>query len=164
MNTWSQHTDREGNYIFTDLVPGTYEVVVAKVGFSGQRGAVNIELGKSTRRDFPLAPNSDVRPRPGQLRGLVTDARTGKPITGAIVMFAGYPSLQTNQAGAFASDLRPGVYRILVRKDGYFDGEGGVTVRAGEPTVARLNARTLRPVGPAITTPPQPRPRPSRPG
>jgi len=65
----------------------------------------------------------------GTLIGVVTDAQTGKPVVGALVV-ATSPFLQgpqtalTDQAGAFRITLLPpGDYRLAARFDGYLEAE-----------------------------------------
>jgi len=80
---------------------------------------------------------SPVALRSGQVRGQVRDAKTGKPIAGALILIAGQRSVMTDQAGSYAvANLAPGAYQVTVRKNDFTDSGATFTIRPGE-TVAR---------------------------
>ena len=69
----------------------------------------------------------------GGLRGEVVDVKTGRPVPGAAISISGARTVQTNQAGEFNFiDLAPGVYPVVVKRNGYADGRGNVTIRGGD--------------------------------
>jgi hypothetical protein len=82
---------------------------------------------------------------PGAIRGQVVDAKTGKPLVGAVVAIAGRREVPTDRNGAFSViDLQAGRYHVLVRGNGYIDAKASVDVRAGQ--TATLSIRlTPRP-------------------
>jgi protocatechuate 3,4-dioxygenase beta subunit len=93
----------------------------------------------------PAGPVVVRRPAPGSVRGQVLDAKTGRPLAGAAVSIAGARDLLTNQSGVFVlGNVPPGVYQVVVKRNGYADGRASLTVRAGE--TASVNVRlTPRP-------------------
>lgn len=81
----------------------------------------------------------------GQLRGRVVNAKTGRPVAGALVSTAGRPAVITAGDGSYTlSDLTPGTYRVIVRKSLFIDLTETLVVRAGEPTTTNLRL-SLRP-------------------
>ena len=145
----SLKTDQGGHYTFPSLAPGSYRVNVNKAGFIAQEKTITIRADSPTREDFALKVESrgderkglatimtpTVTPvvRSGQVRGRVIDAKTGKPIPVAAILIAGQPSVTTNPDGSYViANLGPGTYQISVRKSGFADGGGALTVRAGQ--------------------------------
>ncbi len=71
--------------------------------------------------------------RSGQVRGRVTDSKSGRPVAGAVVSVSGRPGVTTNREGVYSIvDLAPGVYRVVVRGKDFTDGGGTMNVRSGE--------------------------------
>ncbi len=98
----------------------------------------------------------------GALGGQVVDARSGKPVAGAVVTVSG-PSLQgepkttTAEDGAFEIGLLPpGEYAVTVQRDGFQPlTQGGLTVHAGQTIEMRLSIVRESNQGMAFRTAPQ---------
>lgn len=148
-------TDNDGNYVVANLAQGNYRLGVSKAGFAEQGKTTSVRGGSATREDFSLRRESarvepgDIRVQPatrsGQLRGQIVDARTGRPLAGAMIFVANQQAAATNHAGVFTvSNLQPGTYSVVVKMAGYIDAGGSVAVRSGDASTAsfRLNPRT----------------------
>ncbi|MGH9875516.1 MAG: carboxypeptidase-like regulatory domain-containing protein, partial [Pyrinomonadaceae bacterium] len=100
---------------------------------------VEVRAGSSTNKNFKLksAGGSGGRERPnetGQLRGRVTDEKTGRPISGARITIQGR-SDTTDQAGNYVvTDVPLGRYQVSVTRGGYENERETVEVRAGSST------------------------------
>ncbi len=70
----------------------------------------------------------------GSVSGRVTDAKTGQGVAGARVMLDGTGfGTATNDTGGFRiTNVPPGTYTVTVRRIGYAQGVGSVTVAADE--------------------------------
>lgn len=178
----------KGNYEIRDLKPGSYRVLVAKVGYETSAQNISLNAGAPQSRDFQLKRSrsslvemllakqrarqrevrNQVRPpiirtqprdeekkspkypndgratpggtqrlpiitRSGQVRGRVTDTKSGSPVAGAVVSVPGRPGVMTNREGVYLIvDLAPGTYRVVVRRKDFTDGGGTMNVRSGE--------------------------------
>ncbi len=159
-------TDQQGNYAIANLAPGTYQLRVKRGGYASETRAVTVRFGSPTRQDVALRSERHedreittgiIRPsntvgrmegRTGQLTGQVIDAKTGKPIPGASVSFAGQRSIVTDQSGRFTiNNLAPGVYQLNVGKVGFAQSQATVSVRAGETATANFK---LDPIARAV--------------
>lgn len=83
-------------------------------------------------------------PRPGSIRGLVSDSATGLPIIGAEVRLEEAHRVdRTHADGGFAFiNLPPGAYAVTVRRLGYREARATATVRAGDVSTVRIVMRT----------------------
>jgi hypothetical protein len=72
-----------------------------------------------------------VSQRSGQVRGLVTDAKTGRPLAGVTLTVAGRPSVMTRHDGSYALSLPPGSHRLVVRKNDFAEATIVVRVAGG---------------------------------
>ncbi|NTX52570.1 carboxypeptidase regulatory-like domain-containing protein [Myxococcus sp. CA039A] len=70
--------DASGSFEFRQLVPGEYRFHVAALGFSSATQTVAVRAGETAQLTFALK-------RARAVRGIVTDAKTGRPLSGAIV-------------------------------------------------------------------------------
>jgi len=159
-------TDQQGNYVIANLAPATYQLSVKRSGYTSETRAVTVRFGSPTRQDVALRSERHedreittgiIRPsntvgrmegRTGQLTGQVIDAKTGKPIPGASVSFAGQRSIVTDQSGRFTiNNLAPGVYQLNVGKVGFAQSQATVSVRAGETATANFK---LDPIARAV--------------
>ena len=178
----------KGNYELRDLKPGTYRMLVARVGYETSAQTISLNAGAPQSRDFQLKrsrsalsekllakqragqregrgqghppferdrpPGEGIQPsnyphdgqvgpgggrrlppleRTGRARGRVTDAKSGKPVAGAVVSIPGRPGVMTNREGVYSiADIKAGPHRVVVRKGDFADGVGTLNVRAGE--------------------------------
>ncbi len=101
------------------------EITIDVSGKKPVKVTVDLKPGDNKAERITLEP---VLP-PGQLRAVVRNANTGKPIAGATVKIE--PGGKTATAGAdgqFQSDLPPGTYKITVSSPGLKDQELDVTI------------------------------------
>jgi len=70
--------------------------------------------------------------RGGRAQGRVTDAKSGRPVAGAVVSVPGRMGVRTDSEGIYSIDeLAPGPHRVVVRKDDFTELVGMLNVRAG---------------------------------
>ena len=160
-------TDEEGNYSVNDAPSGSFQITISHARFAKLERSVRVLAGNSTQENFVLvsenAPDKRIEAkriearRPplqarvaeigkGQLSGRIVDAKSGRPVPGAIVSVAGQRPVISDRDGSYAfKDLAPGSYRVMARKSQFLDVIVSLTVRAGETTKAnlRLNSRPL---------------------
>ncbi|MCP3102782.1 carboxypeptidase regulatory-like domain-containing protein [Myxococcus sp. K15C18031901] len=106
--------DAAGAFEFQQLVPGRYRVHVAALGFSAAAQTVAVPASETVWLSFSLKKAS-------RLRGVVTDARTGRPLRGAVVT-SWRPSLQGDWSEAVAtSDPRTLPVLAHTAEDGSFE-------------------------------------------
>lgn len=94
----------------------------------GKKAAIGLGIGGAVIAGLMLATRAKAVPTPAPpapspglctLYGTVTDARTNKPIPGAIVTLDGMET-DTNENGYFVfSDIESGDYTMSVTKEGY---------------------------------------------
>src|SRR5690606_34798879 len=69
----------------------------------------------------------------GIIQGRVTDAKTGRPLTGArVVLDTASRGVVTDSEGRFRIDVAAGEWQVVVRSVGYARSAKTVAVRAGE--------------------------------
>jgi len=114
-------SDERGRYLLRGVKPGEYKVAAGARGYVKEAypRPVTVSAGAVTKDiDFALAS----RPRPGAITGRVVDARTRKPIAGAVVIARGENGegrAVTDRRGVYTLKLRPGAYRLVARARGY---------------------------------------------
>jgi len=87
----------------------------------------------------PSAPQVTNQFKSVQLRGQVTDAKTGRPLSQVTISVSNQRSVVTDQAGLYTiANLAPGASQVSVRKDGYSDTGGTFTIHAGETATANF--------------------------
>jgi protocatechuate 3,4-dioxygenase beta subunit len=80
----------------------------------------------------------------GGVQGTVVDGKTGKAVPGATITLKGKPDAKTDASGRFRfGDLAPGKYTVGVKKSGYANGTGSVTVKAGATAALRVRLNPL---------------------
>jgi protocatechuate 3,4-dioxygenase beta subunit len=115
------HTDERGRYLVRDLRPGSYRVVAGARGYLRADFArpVDVRPGQQVDDvDFALVP----RPRRGGIAGQVVDARTHRPIAGAVINARGEHGAEravTDRQGNYRLRLNPGRYRVSATARGY---------------------------------------------
>ncbi len=137
----SDTTDQAGNYVVTEVPAGSHQVSVTSRGYENERESVEVRARSSTNKNFRLksagGSGSGSRERlreTGQLRGRVTDERTGKPISGARVTTQGR-SDTTDQAGNYVvTEVPAGSHQVSVTSRGYENERESVEVRARSST------------------------------
>jgi hypothetical protein len=119
------HFARTGNtglFAIGGLDPGTYTVVVVANGFLDGSLAATVLGGQAVLLHFQLTPGSGspLPQQPATLTGVVIDAATQQPVSGAVVRFGDQAQATTGIDGHFQlSNLQPGVWLLRVQADGY---------------------------------------------
>ncbi len=175
----TETTDQSGNFVISNLPPGTLNITGSRTGFGSDSKAVIIESGEVSLTTLSLTVN------PGTLQGMVVNQRTGNPIAGATVKVTDFTSavvatVLTESSGNYALfTLSPGQYQVtaaapnfstqiasadldpneIVVDDFFLEPDpgrlsgvvsNGIT---GEAVVnALVEVRTLGPAGPVIAT------------
>ncbi|MFY2558295.1 carboxypeptidase regulatory-like domain-containing protein [Corallococcus terminator] len=106
--------DASGSFELRQLMPGEYRVQAAALGFSSATQTVAVRAGDTAQLSFALK-------RASAVRGIVTDAKTGRPLSGAMVTSWRSP-LQGDWSEAVAMgaiNTRPLLARTTV--DGSFE-------------------------------------------
>ena len=110
----STTSDSNGDYVFTGLASGSWNVTVSATGYSTTtRSDVSLVTGIITTQDFSLAPSN------GQIEFTIKTSG-GSPITGVrVTVSAGTPVSATSDANGIVSfaGLAPGVYTVTVADD-----------------------------------------------
>jgi len=166
----SATTNREGSYTATTSPTANNKISVNTPGLGEQERSTAIRAGAVAREESASkAVKSRITPitssatqvtnqfKSGQLRGQVTDAKTGKPLSQVTISISNQRSGVTDQAGLYTiANLAPGASQVSVRKDGYSDTGGTFTIHAGETATAnfKLVPRSEAPI--RITLPGKP--------
>lgn len=144
-----------GDFLFDDLQAGRYRVLVSKPGYQSVAETVSVEPGASRVRSYQLkrravlasatskpktgtAPGAGVvkHTGPALLAGRVLDARTRRPIAGAVVSIGARRTV-TNAAGLFrVPALRQGPHRIRIRAAGYRPASEAITLGPDDRTTS----------------------------
>ena len=126
----STQTDANGHYI-VGVASGTYHVSVSAFAYEDGSANVIIGVGLPLVRDFSLAPLPT-----GIVRGVITDAQTGVPVT-ATVEASGTPVTQI-ASGVYSLTLPAGAYTLRSTALGYRVLTATATITAGEVTTQNL--------------------------
>src|SRR5262245_653386 len=162
--------NREGSYTAATLPTSNNKIGVNTPGLGEQERSTAIRAGAAAREESASkAEKSLITPittgatqvtnrfKSVQLRGQVTDAKTGRPLSQVTISVSNQRSVVTDQAGLYTiANMGPGVYQVSVRKDGYSDTGGKFTIHAGETSTAnfKLVPRSEAPI--RITLPGRP--------
>ena len=120
----------DGSYLLA-LSPTHYDLTASAFGYdSAKKWGVVVTTGTTAAVDFSLAPLPS-----GTLRGRITDAATGNPLT-ATVSVLDTPLETTDDTYTFT--LPAGTYTLRARRLGYRIITATVVVDAGHVTVADL--------------------------
>jgi hypothetical protein len=101
-------TDEAGHYEFANLAAGDWQLAAYKDGYYPEMAFVHLNEDESAVQDLALTPRGVIVPGEGlQVKGTLTDAKTGAPVGGATVsMYAdtGYMGISDP---AVYDDLQP---------------------------------------------------------
>jgi hypothetical protein len=166
----SATTNLEGSYAAATLPKGNNKIGVNTPGLGEQERSTAVRAGVVARQESaskaeksritPITPSASQvtnQFKSGQLRGQVTDAKTGKPLSQVTISVSNQRSVVTDQAGLYTiANMGPGVYQVSIRKDGYSDTGGKFTIHTGETATAnfKLVPRSEAPI--RITLPGRP--------
>jgi protocatechuate 3,4-dioxygenase beta subunit len=146
--TQSVRSDRRGVYRIDDVAPGRYRVTAAHRNYQQQSLTVAIRSGQTGRQDFSLKTrdrqDGTVTATPlftgastgyGQVRGNVSDARSGKPLERATVTI-GARSTRTSASGDYGLEgIAAGSVTLTIEKSGYQDFSRRIRIQAGKTTI-----------------------------
>ncbi|OMP68831.1 serine protease, partial [Agrobacterium tumefaciens] len=114
-----------GKYSFSH-VAGDYTLKAEAYGYYPRTEAVTITDGGSAKANF----NLQAIPQ-GQVKGIVTDERTGEPISGAAVVVledARVGDVRTGEDGSFTLDVLEGAYTLSITAADYYGQTVEITV------------------------------------
>ena len=144
-------TNAKGEYTLK-AIAGRYELKVSQKAFQVSSLRINVQVDASARQDFVLKaenvlkesskiiddpksklPTGNVLVKNGELKGRITDLKSGVPISGAVVSITGSRSVTTDREGSYGfSNLSAGKYRIVIKRTGFSVEERELIIRAGE--------------------------------
>ncbi|MFN3532324.1 MAG: carboxypeptidase regulatory-like domain-containing protein [Candidatus Brocadia sp.] len=133
-------TVKNGIYTFRDIIAGDYILTAFATGYDLASQSATVVVGKNTRVDFALTPQTTPIPTPtgtpsetGNIVGAVTDDETGAGIVGATVSTDTGLTTATIINGAYAfRNIATGDYILTASASGYITASQLVTVVAGE--------------------------------
>ena len=140
-------TQDDGAYRFSNVLPGTYTLIFTAPGYRGYTAVVAVEGGTVTKDAYlakaeqPKKVQKVEKPKVGSITGVITDAKTGAPLSGVqIILKEKNQTYTTDQTGAFRFDSLPeGTYTVSFNKAGYVPRTEIVNVKAGSPTVFNVS-------------------------
>jgi len=121
-------TDGLGNYMFENLLPGKYRVVIEAEGYGRETGDITIEEGKVNLFEQVLVPNEDLVDIEGTISGKVQNALNATGISGVTMeirkgvnVLSGeiIETLTTDSSGNYTLSLKTGSYTVSMKADGY---------------------------------------------
>ncbi|MDA8105786.1 MAG: carboxypeptidase regulatory-like domain-containing protein [Nitrospiraceae bacterium] len=124
-------TSGTGEFTLTNMPAGSQTVSVSLAGYATSTATVNITVGSITNLGaIPLSSN----PTTGIIKGTVTDAATGQPLSGVTIGISGSyaGSATTGPDGSFTiTGVTPGAVTITASLSGYYSISGTGTINAG---------------------------------
>jgi hypothetical protein len=128
-------TDQSGGFNFA-VAPGTYTLTAAASGYAGATQTVTVKAAQTAVVTIKLNPLVAT----GGIKGTVTDAASGSPITGAVLVLT--PTALSAVSGAGGKYSFPAVpagsYTMTVSATGYATQVLPVTVKAGQQTTVAV--------------------------
>ncbi len=126
--TLDDKTNEPGDYIFDNILPGTYEYMVEAEGYLTVAGEVEVV-------DADVTVEVEMEPEVYTVTFMVEDSETEEPVVNATVTFNGEEYMTDNNGIAVIEDIYPSVYDYTVEKGGYVSVEGEVEVVDADVTV-----------------------------
>ncbi|WP_342045359.1 carboxypeptidase regulatory-like domain-containing protein, partial [Bacillus sp. OTU530] len=124
-------TNASGQYTFSSVSPGHYNVSVIAANFQSSSSGVDVASNGTVTKNFVLQPN------PAIVQGTVTDSG-GSPLSGVLVEALNetgivIASTTTNGSGQYMlNNLAPGTYRVRISTPQFITQIIGTTLTAGE--------------------------------
>jgi hypothetical protein len=138
----SAASDATGHYTLPGVTPGPTSVAIRAAGYDATQLAVNVLPGVVTPLDFVLVKATAV------IAGVVTDADSGRTLSGATVSAGGLGVMKTGHGGQYTfSGVPAGQFQISVSAARYFSQQ--TTVQAVDNQTTELDFELDR-QGPAI--------------
>lgn len=126
----SDTTNADGEYLIADILTGDYSITATSAGYFASTTTVMVTDSATATVDFSLDPLTY-----GAVSGVVTNAETGDPVSGARVQVgaAWWDAVYTNGDGEYTvEDVVTGDQGVWVTKWGYFGDFAIVEVLEGE--------------------------------
>ncbi|MEK1833442.1 carboxypeptidase regulatory-like domain-containing protein [Priestia megaterium] len=133
-------TDQNGNYVISNLPPGSHTIIVTAPTFSSQVSGVSLGPGTLENVNLGLTEN------PGILTGQITNGQTGEPVIGSIILvrtvgaiglIVGFDITDGNGT-YFITGLAPGTYTVLATSFGFGISSVGAIVQSDITTTANV--------------------------
>lgn len=124
-------TDTMGNFTLPNIPPGSQKILLNLTGYETGTASVNINAGSIINLGTILLSSN---PTTGIVKGTVTDAANGQPLSGVTVEITGSftGTATTGADGTFIfADVTPGAVNLTASKSGYYLISGSGTVVAG---------------------------------
>ena len=126
-------TNSSGNYTFTGLTAGVYELTVSKEGYVDIVQNVSVRANQTNIQNLTIEAISNTQTAPGYASGQIKDAKTGNVVSGMTVYIykginvtSGTPvaTVTTNANGNYTTpELAPGNYTAYVVDERALDDE-----------------------------------------
>lgn len=81
--------DGDGNFRLEELLPGSYQLLVAAPGFSGSRVTLRLDAGTGAKASYQTHRDAYLLPNTASLRTTLYDQETGQVLAGVPVTVAG---------------------------------------------------------------------------
>lgn len=127
-------TNAQGAYTISNVTAGAYTVTASRTGYAPNSAAVGVSVGLSATANLVLTP------LPGSVTGVVSDAVTGAPLSGATVTTQPPTStVTTNAQGVFTIGGVPaGAYTVTATRASYSPNSTAAVVAPGQTATANL--------------------------
>jgi hypothetical protein len=134
-------TDGTGNYIFENLVPGRYKIVVEAEGYIRVEAEVRLEAGETKIFERQLVANEDLEGVEGTIGGKIQNALNGSGISGVSIeirrginIFTGeiVDTIVTDDGGNYSATLETGVYTFSISANGYSSTSATINIFGNE--------------------------------
>ena len=144
-------TDRMGIYRISDVLPGTYHVVVSHRDYQQEDKTVTIRANYTSKEYFSLKgkdrQDSKTTTTPlllktfasyGKVRGRIIDSKTGNPVSQATVII-GDQETRSDDSGDYSfREIPVGSYTMTIEKTDYRESSRNITVNAGKTISANF--------------------------
>jgi len=123
-------TDGSGNYVFENLLPGRYKIVVTADGYIPVEAEVTIEAGVTKIFERQLVAEDSLEGLEGIIAGKVQNALNGSGVSNAtlevrkgINILSGevLKTITSDDNGNYSLELPTGSYTLVVHAEGYTD-------------------------------------------
>jgi protocatechuate 3,4-dioxygenase beta subunit len=147
----SVRTDRRGIFRISDVQSGNCRVAATHRNYQMEARTVTVRSNHTSTEDFSLKSmeRQDIKTTTtplllqpaagyGQVRGRITDSRTGKPVAQATVTL-GSQKTRSGSSGDYSFARIPaGSHSMTFEKTNYQDGSRRITVQAGKTATAHI--------------------------
>lgn len=112
-------TNIQGDYLFSNMLVGTYYLTASKFNFDSDTTSVQILSDRTVRADFNLFPNTPATV--GAYSGSIIDDVTNGYLSGVRVVLVGRSiETTTDDIGRFQfNNILPGTYQVVFTLDDY---------------------------------------------